>query len=113
MATTAFLIKRNDLRPRFRVQLTETDPVTGVATPVDLTQATAAHFIMSGAAGVKVNDEMEFIDRVTGIVEYAWHVGDTDTSGNYKVEVEVIWGTEPQTYPSAGFFAVRINDDLD
>lgn len=111
----AFIIKQHDLRPRYRVKLTQTDPSNPTATiPVDLTDATSVRFLMSTGAptAAKVDAEAAFIDRTAGIVEYAWETGDTDTSGDFSIEFEVLWGTEPQTFPSQGYFTCRINADL-
>lgn len=106
----AFEIKRNDLRPRFRVQLTQN------GTPADITGAAAVRFIMKATSTLKVNRQaMTVIDAPTGVVEYAWHANDTDTTGEYNAEVEVDWGgtpTEYQTFPSKGYFAISISDDL-
>ena len=103
----AFEIKRNDLRPRFRVTLKSNGD------PVDLTAATSAFFIMKTGSTIKVNrGAMTFIDRPAGVVEYAWSSGNTDTAGTYNCEVEVLWGTDPQTFPSKGYFTVTIEDDL-
>jgi hypothetical protein len=111
----AFIIKQHDLRPRYRVKLTQTDPSNPTATiPVDLTDATSVRFLMSTASGTtaKVDAPAAFVDRTGGIVEYAWQAGDTDTVGDYSIEFEVMWGTEPQTFPSNGYFTARINADL-
>lgn len=103
----AFEIKRNDRRPRFRVQLTANE------TPVDLTGATAVVFNMKTGTTLVVNKgAMTIIDAATGVVEYAWDADDTTTSGDYNAEVEVNWGGEFQTFPSSGYFAIKINDDL-
>jgi hypothetical protein len=105
----ALELKRNDLRPHFRVSLTANGD------PVDLTDATSAFFLMKqGTNGTPKVDRgaMTFVDRATGTVEYAWVVGDTDTAGTFNVEVEVLWGTEPQTFPSKGYWTVTIEDDL-
>ena len=110
-----FAIKRHDLRPRYRVNLTSTDPSTGTAVPVDLTDATSARFIMKGSStggAVKVDAAADFVNRAAGVIEYAWASGDTDTSGDFNVEIEVMWGTEPQTFPSIGYFTCKITDDL-
>lgn len=97
----AFEIKRNDRRPYFRVQLTQNND------PADLTTAIAG-------STVKLNRlAMTFVDRPTGIVQYAWAAGDTDTSGDYNIEVEVDrGGAEYETFPSTGYFTIKINDDL-
>lgn len=104
----AFEIKRNDRRPRFRVQLTSNGD------PVDLTAAASAKFTMKSGSTLKVNKgTMTFVDRATGVVEYPWIATDTDTSGSYTAEVEIDWGSsEWQTFPSSGYFAVTITDDL-
>lgn len=104
----AFEIKRNDRRPRYRVQLTVDE------NPADITGAAAVRFTMKTGATTKVNKgTMTIIDAVSGIVEYAWGALDTDTSGDYNVEVEVDWGGgETQSFPSTGYFTAKINDDL-
>ncbi len=105
-----FEIKRYDRRPYFRVQLTEN------SNPADLTSAVAARMIMKTGSTLKINKvAMAFIDRPTGVVQYAWGATDTDTTGTFNVEVEVDWGGAPaelQTFPSTGYFTVTINDDL-
>lgn len=106
----AYEIKRNDRRPRWRVQLTAND------LPVDLTGNSGVKFIMKSGATIKVNKAtMNIVDAATGIVEYAWGATDTDTSGTYNAEVEVNWGGSPaelQTFPSSGYFVIEITDDL-
>lgn len=107
----AFEIKRNDRRPRLRVQLTSN------SVPVDLTAAVAVRFYMkdSPAGATKINQLATFVDRTTGTVEYAWATADTTTAGNFVAEFEVDWGGTPvekQTFPSTGYFAVTINEDL-
>ena len=106
----AFEIKQNDRRPRWRVQLTAN------GAPVNLTGATTAKFtMMAGTSGTpKVNKgDMTIVDAATGVVEYPWAAADTDTSGEYNVEVEVDWGGgETQTFPSVGYFTITIEDDL-
>lgn len=103
----AFEIKRNDRRPRWRVQLTAN------TIPVNLTTATAVTFTMKTGATTKVNKgAMTIVDATTGVVEYPWASGDTDTAGTYNAEVEVSWGGEFQSFPSKGYFTVTIEDDL-
>lgn len=104
----AFEIKKNDRRPHYRVQLTAN------GAPADLTGATSVSFQMYTAAGtVKVaKTAATIIDGPTGVVEYAWASGDTDTVGDFNIEFEVMWGTEPQTFPSKGFFTITISPDL-
>lgn len=112
-----FEIKSNDLRPRYRVQLTSADADNPrIQVPVDLTEATGAFFNMRTAdvrPVIKISRQpMNFIDRATGIVEYMWDEGDTDTAGKFNAEVEISWDGEPQTYPSYGFFSILIYGDI-
>ncbi len=105
----AFEIKKNDRRPRWRVQLTAN------GAPVNLTGASSTKFTMKqGASSPKVNKgTMTVVDAATGVVEYPWAVGDTTVSGDFNVEVEVDWGGgETQTFPSVGYFTITIEDDL-
>jgi hypothetical protein len=106
----AYEIKRNDLRPYWRVQLTQN------GSPADITGATAVRFIMKvGTTGAaKVNRQpMTVFDAPTGVVEYHWSGTDTDTSNTFNAEVEVDWGGSVfQTFPSKGYFTVTISDDL-
>jgi hypothetical protein len=111
-----FEMKRGDRRPYYRVQLLVTDPLDpdGPMIPMDLTDATSVRFLMKTSVGSLVVDDLgTFIDRVNGIVQYAWGAGDTDVSNpNYQMEVEVDWGGEKQTFPSVGYYQVSITDDL-
>lgn len=114
----AFTIKRGDLLPLYRAQLTYTDPETAVVTPVDLTGAASVKFIMSAVTppgGIaKVSAAAAFVDRPTGIVEYTWIAADTNLAGSYNVEFEVTWttGTKPQTFPAAGYLSCDVVADL-
>lgn len=110
----AFELKRNDLLPRWRVQLLQSDPSDPESTlPVDLTSATGYVFTMKSGSTTKVNKAaMSAVNAAQGLIEYAWMSGDTDVSGTYNAEVEVDWGGYPQTFPSVGYFTILITDDL-
>lgn len=103
-----FEMKRNDRRPRFRVQLTANE------LPVDLTPSSAVRFTMRQGPTIIVNKApMTYITPSTGLIEYPWVAADTAASGNFNCEVEVDWGGgELQSFPSLGYFSVTINDDL-
>jgi hypothetical protein len=111
----AYELKRGDRRPYFRVQLLVTDPASPPdLIPCDLTDAASVKFLM-GKIGdtLVVNAAGTFIDKPTGVVQYAWDADDTIVSGAYKMEVEVNWGgSETQSFPSTGFYDVTITDDL-
>jgi hypothetical protein len=111
-------IKRGDRRPYLRYTCTVTDPddpsETPAQIPCDLTDAVGVRYIIRklGEAPI-VDDAGTFIDRVNGVVQYAWASGDTDVSGTYNVEVEIDWGAgEKQSFPSTGYETVIIFDDL-
>ncbi len=75
---------RGDRLPTYRVTLTQDN------TPVNLTGATARFRMWAdGAATNKVDALMTLVDAAGGVVDYAWAVGDTDTVGVYRSEVEV------------------------
>ena len=112
-----FIIKQNDTRPRFVVSLLQ--DVGGVNEgAIDLTDATAVTFLMrlateSDPAAPKVEAAAVITDAVTGEVTYTWATGDTDTVGEYNVEVEIEWtdgGIE--TVPNADYWTVEVIDDL-
>ena len=106
-----FPIKRGDLLPTLVVTLLDG------TTPVDLTAATSARFLMrSLKTGLKVDGTVTVLDQTTstGKVEYEWADGDTDTVGVYQAEIEVLWpGNKPQTFPANGYFSVKVVEQLD
>lgn len=107
-----FYIKQHDLEPGLEVQL-----LSGT-TPVDLTMATAALFLMkSRKTGLKATGAMTIADQSIeanlGVVTYDWQLGDTDTVGEYTAEVQVMWpANKPQTFPAHSYFTVGIEKDL-
>lgn len=104
-----FEIKRHDRRPRWRVQLKH----DGV--PADITGNSSVKFIMKNSSNTIVLNKvaMTVVDAPTGVVEYAWQAGDTDTTGTFTAEVEIDWGGgEFETFPSNGYFTITVNDDL-
>lgn len=113
----AFVIKRNDTRPIFKAQLTQTDP-TGATTnqvPVDLTTATSVKFYMRltpNTGILEVSGTAAIVDAATGKVSYTWIAADTDTAGQYLAEFEVSWGTDKQTFPSDDYLTITVKDDL-
>jgi len=59
-------------------------------------------------------DDNTAVSDLDGWVRYKWEVGDTDASGVYDVEWEILWAAdEPQTVPTVGYYSVSIADDLD
>lgn len=104
-------IKRGDRLPALTLT------VTGDGTPVDLTTATAVRLIVRATSdrsnGPAYLDTTLAARPADGVLTYAWADGDTDTVGQYRVEVEVTWpGGLKQTFPGAGYGDLRIVPDL-
>lgn len=109
---TEMVIKRGDRRPSIVIQCLDG------ATPVNLTGATSAKFIMgtvdAGGVGTpKVNAAATITNAVLGEVTYHWILADVDTIGEYKAEVEVTWSDgKLQTFPAAGYLTVKVVADI-
>ena len=105
-----FTIKQHDQRPYLEGQILQPD-----GTEMDLSLATEGWAIMrkKGEIIPIFRKEITFTDKAMGEFEYRWEVGDTDVVGEYDFEVEIIWGTEPQTFPVDSYYPVIIVDDLD
>lgn len=103
-----FWIKQNDTAPVLDAILKDSDDVV-----VDVTGA-SIRFIMSAIDGtIKVNDTGTVIDGAAGHVRYEWVAADTDTTGTYIAEWEVTYPNSTiETFPSSGYFEIRIMDDL-
>jgi hypothetical protein len=105
-------IKRHDLSPPLRVRLVS----RATNLPIDLTSATGAVFIMSeqGATTPKINRVACTIESpaTSGWLRYDWVSGDTDTSGTYRGEFEVMWGTNPETFPTESEMTIVVREDL-
>lgn len=103
-------VKQNDTRPAAPATLKRGDVV------VDLTLATSVTFKMTreGQVDKKVNSVANVLSATLGTVEYRWLAGDTDESGQYIAEWEVLWddGTI-ETFPTIDYDYVLISADLD
>ena len=105
-----FIIKQNDQRPFYEV------PITRGGVAVDLSTASGVTFKMRQRG--KVENYVESAGIVTdgpnGIVEYRWSAGDTDTSGMYYAEWEVLWpDSTTETFPTLNYEYVLVESSLD
>ncbi len=123
-----FLIKRGDTLPTLRRQLVTTNNVAIVldgTETIKFTMRASTDVSMPGPA--KIHADAVIVDAPTGIVEYQWADGDTDTSTYvetstlgrftdtpYAAEFEVNYvDGSVETFPQADYIAVSIPLDLD
>lgn len=89
---------------------------SGVVVP--LTGYTSAKIFMTrmGATAPTINGEsVSVISEAAGTWEYTWQDGDTDASGEYKMELEVELPGKRITYPTSSenpYLIVLVQDDL-
>lgn len=105
--TATFYIKKGDTEPKLRATLQNAD-----GTAIDLTTATGLSFVMKAPNGTSTKTAASFVNRATGVVEYAWMPADTAAAGAYNCEFEISWAGRLQTVPSNEYIVVRIVDDL-
>ena len=106
-----WVTKRNDTKP-LELQLFDTDGVGAILT------GGSAVFTMTGPNGQsakKVNrGTVTLVTAGTGVIRYDWQSGETDTSGDFKGEVEVTYSDGTiETFPKEGAIFIRIHPDLD
>lgn len=106
-----FNIKKGDRLPEIQAICQD-----AAGTVVNLTGALSVVFNMKLVAGstLKVNRSAGAIVSATaGTVKYAWAAADTDTTGTYNAEFEVMWSsTRPETFPNAEHITVTIFPSL-
>lgn len=102
-------MKRNDLLPILRMQMLNPD-----GTPANLAGVPVV-FNMSSIAGVPkiIRAPATVVDANLGWVEYAWVVGDTDTSDTFLAEFRADYSGLPLTYPNSSYERIVILPNLD
>jgi hypothetical protein len=119
-------IKRGATRPSFAVQLRENIGTVNEK-PVDISDTSgiaSVDFVASLDGGAKTikktairmypsvgKDHAEFAAK-GGWVRYDWDFGDTDTPGEFKIEFDLHWGTQVETFPNKGYFSAVVEVDL-
>lgn len=103
-------MKKDDLEPKYVATLRNAD-----GTAVDLTNATSVSLIVKQQNGAKnFKSAGAFVNRANGIVSYTWTSGNTDTTGTFQMEWEVVWPTNrPETFPNNGYDTLVIGASLD
>lgn len=109
-------IKQHDTLPQLRLRLTDTNYPNGVP----LSGATEARLLVSKLGTLKVNAVMVIEDQVAnpGVVHYDWLPANTDTVGDFNMEVQVTWATggvetwPVSTDPAPAYMILRVQKDL-
>lgn len=114
---TDFYMKQNDTRPVLIAVLSET-PAAGEATPINLTEAEKVFLVVrekgaSDPTAPKIKAECTIVSAPAGEIKYDWSAEDTDTSGEFYFEFEILWGPgETESVPRQGYYLLDIEDDL-
>lgn len=116
LLTGPWKIKRGALSPPYRIVLRQANKQ-----PIDLSGCTATFLMrLRGADDPTVEAPMTILqegDALTGInvgmAQYQWVTGDTDVSGIYDVEAEVIDpGGNPLRVPNDSYLELQILGNL-
>lgn len=103
-------MKRHDTAPPISVQICDDRGI-----PVSLAGATLPRFLMVNATSgaVKVDAAASIESGSAGVIAYNWSSQDTDESGTFSAEFEVILsGGKKLTLPTEGVIVVRIFPDI-
>jgi hypothetical protein len=100
-------MKQGDRLPALRMQLLDAS-----GAPLDLTGATVAFRMRTSGGSLKVNAAATIVDAVTGVVQYAWGMTDTDTVGSYRAEWACTFSGSTQTVPTRDYVTVVVVDAL-
>ena len=104
-----FYWKTHDTSPTIKVQLLDS-----AGAPVVVTGGSVKFVMMAQGGGApKVNAAGTIVDGPTGVVSYTPVASDTDTTGTYQAEWEVVYlSGAKQTFPDPGYNTVTITADL-
>ena len=113
--TNIFYMKEGDRLPKLQMTLLDDEGL-----PIDLTNMeTIQLFIAPCVDGRRIVDAQSMAivgDSKDGTVEYAWKAGDTDKSGEYKVEVvltkNALTDAISQSIPRSGYDTLIITPRL-
>lgn len=104
--TNTFSIKKNDTSPSLIYQLTLGDGQTISGATVRFHMADADGSVIVDAAAAIHSESLAQL-------RYDWVAPNTATSGAYRAEFEVTFGSGAiETFPNTGYITVKIIDDL-
>lgn len=110
MSDADFDIKRGDLLPKLRATLYGAD---GAAANLEGAANVKLYMRTPGGALKIDGGACAVINQATGVVEYEWVAGDTDTPGLFVGEFKVTFSAaKPQTFPNDGDYLIRVHEDV-
>lgn len=102
-----FNIKKNDLSPAIKYQITLDEGQT-------LVGASAIFRMKDISTGVQKVSSAAVIDEAELVLSYEWQSGDTDTENIYAAEFNIIYAdTKPETFPNEGFIRVVVGPNAE
>lgn len=104
-----FYLKQNDTAPSIRATLKD-----GSGNAIDLSNTTVRFHMKDLSGTIKIDASAQVITPATsGIVQYAWQSGDTDTAGSYYAEFEVTYSDNTvESFPNDGNIGILITKEL-
>ena len=109
-----FVIKRNDTFPTLTINIKTRGEFNQVI-PYNLSAVTACTFFIFFRHGnLKVSSESAtIVSYSAGTIQYSWTKSDTDTSGKYNGEFELLFtGGNVMSIPTVGYINIEVIDDI-
>ena len=101
-------LKRGDTRHAIRAVLKNTQ-----GTPVNLSGCSVSFHMAPLGQPAVVSREVDMHDALAGEVWVVWSPGETDVSGVYRAEFQVVYGDgRRETFPNDGYISIQILSDL-
>ena len=101
-------LKRGDTRHAIRAILKDSS-----GSPVDLTDCTVSFHMAPLGQPAVVSREVDIHDALAGEVWVVFAPGETDISGVYRAEFQVVYGDgRRETFPNDGYINIQILSDL-
>lgn len=109
-----FIIKRNDTFPSLSINIKTRGEFNQII-PYNLSAVTACTFSMSDSSGrlIVSSASATILVASAGTIQYTWTTDDTDTSGKFNGEFELLFsGGNIMSIPNLGYINIEIIDDI-
>ena len=101
-------LKRGDTRHAIRAILKDSS-----GSPVDLTDCTVSFHMAPLGRPPTISRQVDIHDAEGGEVWVVFAPGETDVSGVYRAEFQVVYGDgRRETFPNNGYINIQIQSDL-